>query len=99
MQAAVAESLIRLGRAETALPVLESVLAGDGFYALHAANALYRSGSAARPLLPAMKRRLAETTAAPVNSAPFYVNRILVRVVAVLEGREQPLVYPQQYQP
>ena len=50
----------------------------SGFYALHAANVLYRAGAAARPLLPAMKRRLAETADAPTNSAPFYVNRILV---------------------
>jgi arylsulfatase A-like enzyme len=96
VQAAAAESLIRLGRAEAALPALERGLAGNGFYTLHAANVLYRAGPAARPLLPAMKRRLAETAVAPANSAPCYVNRILLHVIAVLEGRQQPLVYPPQ---
>jgi hypothetical protein len=41
-----------------------------------------------------MKKMYAATQDAANNSAPFYLNRLLERNIALLEGREPALVYP-----
>jgi hypothetical protein len=64
------------------------------FYAVHAGNVLIRLGEAGRPLLPVMKKMCAATQDAAINSAPYYLNRLLERNIALLEGREPALVYP-----
>jgi arylsulfatase A-like enzyme len=90
---AAAEALARLGKAADALQVLEKALTGDNKgTAQLAANVLDRIGEQARPLLPAMKRMLAEEQGG--KGGQNYPQRILDHIVAVLEGRKQPLVYP-----
>ena len=61
VQVAAAEALVRLGKPEAALPVLERwVLSPDnGWFALQAANILDRLGEAARPALRSMKAAVA----------------------------------------
>jgi HEAT repeat protein len=95
VQVAAAEALARLGKADVALPVLErwSQQTDTPFVALQAANVLARLGEAARPALPAMKTALA-TAAKQSGAGEAYSVRILTHTIAVLEGREQPLVYP-----
>lgn len=99
VQIAAAEALARIGNASDALPVLEKWLKQNEnpFFALQAANVLDRLGEAARPALPAMKKILASVVKEPgANSPRAYPQRILERVIAVLEGTEKALVYPVQ---
>ena len=66
------------------------------FVALQAANVLDRLGERARPSLPVIRKLLAsQPEEKGANSSKAYLQRILERTVAVLDGREQPLVYPQ----
>lgn len=96
VQAAAAEALAHLGHADLALPVLERWITNTSgtFYTVHAANVLIRLGEAGRPLLPVMKQRYAATQDAGNNTGPAYLNRLLERNIALLEGREPALVYP-----
>jgi arylsulfatase A-like enzyme len=97
VQVAAAEALARLGKIESALPVLERWLRNTEKVAcaLQAANVLDRMGEGARPALPLMKRLLkqAEAREKPFPGHP-YPQRILKRIIDVLEGRTPPLVYP-----
>jgi hypothetical protein len=96
VQAAAAEALAQLGHVDLALPVLERWVTNtsETFYTVHSANVLIRLGEAGRPLLPVMKRMYPATKDAAVNTAPYYLNRLLERNIALLEGREEALVYP-----
>jgi hypothetical protein len=97
VQVAAAEALASLGKAEVALPVLERWLGNSEspFVALQAANVLDRMGERARPALPTIKQVLASKPQEnDANSSRAYSQRILERTAAVLEGREQALVYP-----
>ena len=96
VQAAAAEALAHLGHADLALPVLERWVTNTSgtFYTVHAANVLIRLGETGRPLLPVMKQMYSATQGAAINTAPFYLNRLLERNIALLEGREPALVYP-----
>jgi hypothetical protein len=96
VQAAAAEALAHLGQADLALPALERWITNTSgtFYTVHAANVLIRLGEAGRPLLPIMKKMYAATQDAGNNTAPTYLNRLLERNIALLEGREPALVYP-----
>ncbi len=98
VQAAAAEALAHLGHADLALPVLERWITNtnETFYSLHAANVLIRLGETGRPLLPLMKKTYADTQDDTRNTAPAYLHRILERNIALLEGREPPLVYPKK---
>ena len=95
VQVAAAEALARLGRLDVALPSLERRIQNTDTppFALQAANVLDRLGEAARPALPTMKTVLAAAGKQPGNAEKYPV-RILTHVIAVLEGREPPLVYP-----
>ena len=96
VQAAAAEAVAQLGRTDLALPVLERWITNTSgtFYTVHAANVLIRLGEGGRPLLPVMRRMYTATQDAANNTAPAYLNRILERNIALLEGREPALVYP-----
>jgi arylsulfatase A-like enzyme len=96
VQSAAAEALAHLGHPELALPVLERWITTTSgtFYTVHAANVLIRMGETGRPLLPVMKRMCTATQDAAINTAPYYLNRLLERNIALLEGREPALVYP-----
>ena len=96
VQAAAAEALAHLGHADLALPVLERWITDTSgtFYTVHAANVLIRLGEAGRPLLPVMKKMYSATKDAAMNTAPYYLNRLLERNIGLLEGREPALVYP-----
>jgi arylsulfatase A-like enzyme len=96
VQAAAAEALAQLGHTDLALPVLKRWITNTSgtFYTVHAANVLIRLGEAGRPLLPIMKQMYAATQGAAINTAPAYLNRLLERNIALLEGREPALVYP-----
>ena len=105
VQIAAAEALARLGKLDAAMPVLERwILQADNPpFAVQAANVLERLGDAAKPLLPAMKKALADAGNGKgkgkgkdkaKTKGEAYPIRILTRVIAVLEGREQALVYP-----
>ncbi len=98
VQIAAAEALGRQGQAEIALPVLEHWLqtTHQPAAALQAANVLDRFGETARPVLPAMRRVLANASSAQNETGRTgeYPVRILERVTAVLEGKVPPLVYP-----
>ena len=96
VQSAAAEALVHLGHPDLALPVLERWITNTSgtFYTVHAANVLIRLGEAGRPLLPVMKQMCAATQDAASNTAPYYLNRLLERNIALLEGREPALVYP-----
>ncbi len=95
VQVAVAEALSRQGKVEIALPVLEHwiIQTEAPALALQAANVLDRLGESARPALPAMKTSLA-CWSQRSGLMEQYPVRILTRVIDVLEGREQALVYP-----
>jgi hypothetical protein len=95
VQVVAAEALARLGKPEAALPVIERWIQQTDapFFGLQAANVLDRLGGAARPALPAMKTALATATKQG-GAGEQYSVRILTRIIDVLEGREQPLVYP-----
>jgi arylsulfatase A-like enzyme len=91
---AAAEALARLGQVAEALPVLERWLensANQGTAQL-AGNVLDRLGEQARPALPVMKRVLASEKGG--KGALNYPQRILEHSIAVLEGKQLPLVYP-----
>jgi hypothetical protein len=96
VQSAAAEALAQLGHVDLALPVLEGWITNTSgtFYTVHAANVLIRLGEAGRPLLPVMKKTGAATKGAAINTAPYYLNRLLERNIAMLEGGEPALVYP-----
>jgi hypothetical protein len=96
VQAAAAEALAHLGHADIALPALERWITNTSgtFYSVHAANVLIRLGEAGRPLLPVMKKMHAATQDPANNTGPAYLNRLLERNIALLEGREPALVYP-----
>ena len=96
VQSAAAEALAHLGHPDLAPPVLERWITNTSgtFYTVHAANVLIRLGEAGRPLLPVMKQMCAATQDAASNTAPYYLNRLLERNIALLEGREPALVYP-----
>jgi hypothetical protein len=98
VQIAVAEALGRQGQVEIALPVLEHWLQtpNQPAAALQATNVLDRFGETARPVLPAMRRVLANATSAQNETGRTgeYPLRILERSIAVLEGKVPPLVYP-----
>ena len=90
VQVAAAEALARIGRVEVALPALERCLKKSGPVSVQAGNVLDRLGETARPSLPAMKTVLKSAD----EGARAYPRRILEHAVAVLEGRENALVYP-----
>ena len=95
VQVAAAEALVRLGKPADALTVLGRWVETNDSPGciLQAANILDRLGEEARPLLPVMKRALA--AAKPTGRGGTYPpQHILTHAIAVLEGREQPLVYP-----
>ncbi len=97
VQVAAAEALASLGKTEAALPVLERWLGSSEspFVALQAANVLDRLGDRARPALPLIKQLLAsKPQEKDANGSRAYSQRILERTAAVLDGREQALVYP-----
>ncbi len=91
VQIAAAEALARLGKPDLALPVLLrwTAQAATPPFAVQAANVLDHLGEIARPGLPSMKAALATS-----RKADPYAVRILSHLIDVLEGREQPLVYP-----
>jgi arylsulfatase A-like enzyme len=91
VQVAAAEAMARIGKVDVALPVLERCLKAGGPVSVQAGNVFYRLGEAARPSLPAVKAALKPGNG---RNEPGNPKRILERVVAVLEGREQALVYP-----
>lgn len=91
VQVAAAEAMARIGKIDAALPVLERCLKTGGPVSVQAGNVLDRLGEAARPSLPVMKAVL---KSAGDGNGRDYPKRILEHVVAVLEGREQALVYP-----
>jgi len=96
VQSAAAGALAKLGQVNLALPVLENWITNTSgtFYTVHAANVLIRLGEAGRPLLPVMKKMYAATQNEAGNTAPAYLHRIMERNIALLEGREPALVYP-----
>jgi len=91
VQIAAAEALAHLGKSDLALPVLLrwTAQAANPPFAVQAANVLDHLGELARPGLPSMK-----TSLATARKADPYAVRILSHLIDVLEGREQPLVYP-----
>jgi arylsulfatase A-like enzyme len=97
VQVAAAEALARLGKTDAALPILERWVENTQFpsFALQAANVLDRLGEIARPALPELRKMLqrAKDKADGGNSLQ-YPRRILERIIAVLEGKALPLVYP-----
>jgi arylsulfatase A-like enzyme len=98
VRAAVAEALDAMGDTQAALAMLEGELAGAGIdrQALQAANVLDRLGERARPALAGMKRMVVGGRARTQGGrgADRYPLEILAHAVAVLEGREPGLVYP-----
>jgi hypothetical protein len=97
VQVAAAEALARLGKLETALPVLELWIqqTNNAPFALQSANVLDHLGEAARPALPAVKAALtsANKNKGLPSTGEKYPDTILTHITDVLEGREQPLVY------
>lgn len=100
VQIAAAEALAQLGKLEEALPVLERWIQQSDTvpFVLQAGNVLDRLGAASRPALPALKTALAAASKQRGKGEPSPV-RILTHVIDVLEGREQPLVYPAAAEP
>ena len=97
VQIAAAEALARMGKAAAALPVLERCLKNSKapWFGLQAANVFDRLGESARPVLPALREMLQRVANEDGNQNPLqYQRRILGRTVAVLDGKEQPLIYP-----
>lgn len=87
---AAAEALARMGDTGAALPMLERALfnAAAPGVVLQAGNVLDRLGELARPVLPAMKRALAD--APPMRGDLFPPQFILNHAIAVLEGSATP---------
>jgi len=97
VQVAAAEALARLGRTDLALSALERCVQdyAHPWFALQAANVLDRLGETARPAVATLKAVLDNTdSAAGQPSGISYLRRIVPHTLAVLEGQEQPLVYP-----
>ena len=97
VQVAAAEALARLGKLDTALPALERCLQDTQhpWPGLQAANVLDRLGDAARPSLPVMRAVLKSVADETGAANPLqYQQRILTHTIAVLDGKEQSLVYP-----
>ena len=85
VRVAAAESLAHLGERERALRVLESALREkDVFVRLAALNAAGRLGTAARPLLPAI--RAAAMTVPEHKDVSDYVNRLVEYLPGRIEG-------------
>ena len=95
VQIAAAEALARQGDLPSSLPVLERWVSQteNPWSALQAANVLDRLGESSRPALPIMKSVLEQKGDSPEGSEP-YLQRLLQRTMAVLEGKAEPLVYP-----
>ncbi len=96
VQVAAAEALARLGKVDSAMPVLLRWVgqAAAPPSAVQAANVLDRLGEAVRPALPGLKTTLAQARNLP-GKADQYPLRILTHLIDVLEGREQALIYPE----
>ncbi|MEI8288693.1 MAG: sulfatase-like hydrolase/transferase [Verrucomicrobiota bacterium] len=97
VQIAAAEALARMGRADAALPVLERCLKNSQspWFALQAENVLDRLGEPARPLLPTLRELQQRVAGEEGGKSAFqYQRRILDRIIAVLNGKELPFVYP-----
>jgi arylsulfatase A-like enzyme len=97
VQVAAAEALARIGQTDSALPVLERWLsnADSPWIGLQAANVLDRLGESARPALPVLREKLSKVASQDGASNPLqYQRRILQRIIAVLDGKAPPLVYP-----
>ena len=97
VQVVAAEALARLGKTDAALPVLERRLrdARSPWFGLQAGNVLDRLGESARPALPVMRQVLAQVADREGATDPLqYQRRILERIIAVLDGKAQALVYP-----
>lgn len=90
-----AEALARVGRPEAALPALEKNLQNGEtpVFIQHAANVIDRLGELARPILPAMKRALADAPVTPGGTYP--PQHLLKHAISVLEGQTQAFVYPE----
>lgn len=95
VQIAAAEALARQGDLPSSLLVLERWVSQteSPWSALQAANVLDRLGESSRPALPIMKSVLEQKGDSPEGSEP-YLQRLLQRTVAVLDGKTEPLVYP-----
>ncbi|MEI6654983.1 MAG: sulfatase-like hydrolase/transferase [Verrucomicrobiota bacterium] len=95
VQVAAAEALARLGKFDSALPVLLRWVGQVTVppCAVQAANVLDRLGEAVRPALPSLKSTLAQARK-QTGKGEQYPVRILTHIIDVLEGREQALVYP-----
>jgi hypothetical protein len=97
VQGAAGEALARTGHADEVLPVLERWLknADQPWYGLQAANVLDRLGEAARPSLPTLREVFQRVAHEAGQSNPLqYQGRILEHIIAVLDGKKSPLVYP-----
>lgn len=104
VRVAVAEALATSGRLAPALACLEQILQENQQWpTLQALNVLDRQGDRARPLLPLYKKLLDKKLLdkemldkdMPADPAKRYVRDLLAHTIAVLEGTEQPLVYPE----
>jgi arylsulfatase A-like enzyme len=97
VQVAAAEALARFGRHDLALPVLERWLrdTNNPSFGLQAANVLDRLRENARSSLPVMTARLtALSSESDVGRMEQYQQRILGRIISVLDGTAAALVYP-----
>jgi len=94
VQVAAAEALARQGQLDMAMPVLARWVRDTDHpaFALQAANVLDRLGEAARPALGMLKELFANLPKG--EKGQQYPVRILGRIIAVLEGKSQALVYP-----
>lgn len=94
VQVAAAEALARQGQLDVAMPVLARWVRDTDHpaFALQAANVLDRLGEAARPALGMLKELFANLPKG--EKGQQYPVRILGRIIAVLEGKSQALVYP-----
>lgn len=91
---AAAEALARIGKPGMALPALERLVQEPNppGVILQAGNVLDRLGELARPVLPGMKRAVAEGK--PTRAGTYPPQYILNHAIDVLEGRVPALVYP-----
>jgi arylsulfatase A-like enzyme len=99
VQVAAAEALAGLGHVDLALPVLVRCLqdTNNAAFGLQAANVLDRLGERARPALAAMSARLlAISSGGEPDRMEQYQQRILSRMISVLEGKAEALVYSQR---
>jgi hypothetical protein len=97
VQVAAAEALARLGKNAEALRALDHWVQNTNapFVALQAANVLARLGESARPSLPLLRQTLQQFGPKETPSGPrYYLQHLLQRIIAVLNGQTPPLVYP-----